>query len=192
MGAALGESLVTGVSITEINFENLSVNQRWQAEHVFNSAPWHAWKHCADLPASIAADVDNLHHAAIDVDYVPETLASKAHWIYEPDESLTYHRKLLRSNFCPGSRGYWTETNSTRSSGGCSWSHTNPYAYPVNTLDKPACMARILDWAAANHITGFGRWGTWEHMNSDIAVKNALALGQKVLQQASYLRLEVL
>ena len=184
MSAALEDSLVTGITITDIDIENLCVNGCWQAKHIFNSAPWHSWRDSAGLPSSIVADIDSLCHAGIDVDYVPETLESNAHWIYEADESISHHRKLLRSNFCPNSRGYWTETNSTRSPKDYSWRHSNLYAYPVNTLDKPACVQRILEWAASKNITGFGRWGTWEHMNSDIAVKNALALGKNVLQQS--------
>ena len=178
MGVALGDSLVLGAAITDIDLESLTVNNQWQAQHVFTSAPWHCWRSWTTLPAGISEDIDHLHQVGIDIDYISETCDSPAHWIYEPDESLSHHRKLLRSNFCPNSGGYWTETNSLRSAQQAGWRHRNPYAYPVNTIDKPRRIARILDWAGANRITGFGRWGTWEHMNSDIAVKNAIALGK--------------
>jgi UDP-galactopyranose mutase len=128
----------------------------------------------------VQEDINALRNVSIDIDYIPETLDSQAHWIYEPDEELPHHRKLLRSNFSPGARGYWTETNSKRSASAEGWRHTNPYAYPVNTIDKPARVSRILEWAKAQNITGFGRWGTWDHMNSDIAVKNAIALGTSI------------
>jgi protoporphyrinogen oxidase len=179
MGEALGDSLITGVSLSHIDIEALTVNHMWQAEHILNSAPWHCWKEIAELPTAVGEDIDQLFSASIDVDYVPETLLSPAHWIYEPDESVAYHRQLLRANFCPNSRGHWTEANSTRSTEGAYWRHTNPYAYPINTIGKPACIARILQWAATHKITGFGRWGTWEHMNSDIAVSHAIALGRR-------------
>jgi UDP-galactopyranose mutase len=64
-----------------------------------------------------------------------------------------------------------------RSTQAVGWRNSNPYAYPVNTIDKPERVARILEWAKTQGISGFGRWGTWDHMNSDIAVKNAIALG---------------
>ena len=179
MGEALGDSLITDVSIRHIDVKKLTVNHEWQAEHIFNSAPWQHWTNCTDIPATIADDIGQLCHVGIDVDYVPETLPSTAHWIYEPDESIAHHRQLLRSNFCNSSRGHWTESNSMRSPEGFFWRHTNPYAYPVNTIDKSARIARVLEWAAANRITGFGRWGTWEHMNSDIAVLNSIALGKE-------------
>ena len=40
-------------------------------------------------------------------------------------------------------------------------------------------MARILEWAKGKGIHGYGRWGTWEHMNLDIAVKQALELADE-------------
>ncbi len=180
MADALGDSIAYGISIESVDLGTITINESWRADHIFNSAPWHHWLRWTDIPESVASDIRELRNAGIDVDYVPETFDGQAHWIYEPAQSLAHHRKLLRSNFCPGSCGYWTETNSVRSVSTTGWRHTNPYAYPVNTIGKPERVARILEWAKANQVTGFGRWGTWEHMNSDIAVKSALALGRSV------------
>lgn len=181
MADALGDSILYDVNIDELDLDTLTVNQAWRSEHIFNSAPWHDWLQWADIPKSIADDIRELRNAPIDVDYIPETLDSDAHWIYEADESLTHHRKLLRANFCPGSRGYWTETNSTRNTPVTGWRHSNPYAYPINTIEKPMRVERILNWAGTKNITGFGRWGKWEHMNSDIAVKEAIELGHATI-----------
>lgn len=177
MAQALGDSIQLGVEIHSFDLRTRSINGMWQAEQVFNSVPWHAWLNWTSIPEQIESDIRALRNVGIDIDYVDDTLDDDAHWIYEPDEQLYHHRKLLRSNFCPGSRGYWTETNTERSQKTVGWRHRNPYAYPVNTIDKPQRIARIVDWAASHGITGFGRWGTWDHMNSDIAVKNAIALG---------------
>jgi protoporphyrinogen oxidase len=182
MGEALGDSLVREAAIQSIDLNNLSINGQWKANHIFNSAPWQEWKKWTEIPQSIADDIAELRNVSIDVDYVPETLSSTAHWIYEPDEELAHHRKLLRANFCPSSNGYWTESNTSRSSTLSSWRHTNTYAYPVNTIDKPQRIARVLEWAKSKNITGFGRWGTWEHMNSDIAVKKAMSLARTIAE----------
>lgn len=50
----------------------------------------------------------------------------------------------------------------------------------MNTLGKPEAVAEILKWAAANNVIGLGRWGEWEHMNSDVAVSKALELVQRI------------
>ncbi len=181
MGEALGDSLVRGVRLESIKLNPLEINGQWRAEHVFSSAPWSELIGLTDIPESIVNDIQQLQKVAIDIDYEPETLSTDAHWIYEPSESVTHHRKLIRSNFSIGSRGYWTETNSLRSHESRNWRHHNPFAYPVNTIYKPACISRILEWAKTCNITGVGRWGTWEHMNSDIAVLSSLNLAKDVL-----------
>ena len=187
MGEALGESLVTGVGITSVDLARLSVNKTWQADVIFNSVPWHHWRNWTGIPDVVSEDIAALRNVSIDVDYVPETFPDEAHWIYEPDESINHHRKLLRSNFSPGARGYWTETNARRSAAPTSWRHTNEYAYPVNTVGKPRQIARVLEWAKCHGVIGFGRWGTWEHMNSDIAVKNAIRLGLETVATGTVL-----
>lgn len=183
MGECLGESLETGVNITSLNLDQLSINDTWQGQVIFNSVPWHHWLKWTSVSPEISHDIEKLVNISIDVDYVPKNFESDAHWIYEPDESLAHHRKLLRSNFSPGSHGYWTESNSKRSGSGSLWRHTNEYAYPVNTINKPQQIARILDWARQHRVIGFGRWGTWEHMNSDIAVKQAIRLGIETVER---------
>lgn len=181
MAEALGDSIQYDLTIESYDIASHTINGIWQAEHVFSSVPWHAWLNWTDLPDDVQQDIKSLHNVSIDVDYLSETLPEDAHWIYEPDEQLHHHRKLLRSNFCPQARGYWTETNTTRSKIAAGWRHSNSYAYPVNTVDKPSQVNRILKWAGSNQITGFGRWGIWDHMNSDIAVKNAIELGNSVV-----------
>jgi hypothetical protein len=39
-------------------------------------------------------------------------------------------------------------------------------------------MAEILTWAKGHGVIGAGRWGTWEHMNSDVAVAEGIKLGK--------------
>jgi protoporphyrinogen oxidase len=193
MGEALGDQLHLGEALASVEPGTGVVNGRYQAERIVNSVPWTAWLQAGPLPADIRQAVAELVQIPIDVDYVAQTLPSNSHWTYDPDESKSYHRVLLRSNFCPGSRGYWTETNSARAvgdsssdgSGGPGFRHRNEYAYPVNTLGKPAVVARICAWAQANRILPLGRWGQWEHMNSDVAVSLAIAAAREAVVAAS-------
>ncbi|MEI6561177.1 MAG: FAD-dependent oxidoreductase [Verrucomicrobiota bacterium] len=184
MGEALGDRLLVNTPVKKIDIEKRLVNDQWQAEYIINSIPWTAWAKAAQgLPPEIVACMDKLCNVAIDVEYQEETLQTEAHWIYEPREELPHHRMLVRSNFCEGARGYWTEANAKRSQPTQGFRYHNEYAYPVNTLGKPGVVEQILGWAADRKILGLGRWGTWEHMNSDVAVATALEAGCNILQK---------
>lgn len=186
MGEALGDSLVANCPVESIDLEQRTVNGRWQARTIVNTVPWTLWPNFAEIPAPVLRDIEQLRSIAIDVDYHPETLDTDCHWIYEPDEAVDYHRLLIRSNFCTESRGYWSETNADRSEIKEGWRHHNPFAYPLNTLGKPEAVQRVLDWAAMRGVVGAGRWGKWEHMNSDVAVAEALQLTKNYCSTGSW------
>ena len=180
MGESLGDSLVINCPVKHIDLATHTVNERWRGETIISTIPWTLWAEYCDLPKEILNAIANLKNAPIDVDYHPETIDSPAHWIYEPEETLSYHRLLLRSNFVTNSRGYWTEANATRSPQFSGVRFHNEYAYPINTLGKPAAVEKILAWGRSNGIVGLGRWGRWEHMNSDVAVAEALQVANEL------------
>lgn len=181
MGEALGDALVTKTPVERIDLANRTINGQWQAATIINTIPWSMWTKFCAIPPEIKAEIAKLKNISIDVEYHRETLNTPAHWIYDPDESVAPHRLLLRSNFCPGSRGFWSETNSSRSSTVAGWRHHNEFAYPVNTRGKPEAVQKISAWANSQRIVSAGRWGKWEHMNSDVAVAEALALADALL-----------
>lgn len=174
MGEALGECLVTNCPVESIDLSTRTVNGHWCADTIISTIPWILWRNFCQIPEEIQEQINKLRNISIDIDYVQESLDNPSHWIYEPDEAIAHHRLLLRSNFCTGSRGYWTEANAVRSQLTEGWRHHNEFAYPVNTLGKPKAVEQILQWAASHGVVGAGRWGKWEHMNSDIAVAEAL------------------
>jgi protoporphyrinogen oxidase len=174
MGDALGDSLVINCPIQSIDLATRTVNGHWQAETIISTIPWTLWSGFCDIPSEVSKAIEQLSVVAIDVEYVPDTMSNPSHWIYEPDEAIPHHRYLLRSNFCTNARGYWTETNALRSRPTTGFRHHNEFAYPVNTLGKPEAVAHVLAWAAGHGVLGIGRWGKWEHMNSDIAVAEAM------------------
>jgi protoporphyrinogen oxidase len=179
MGEALGDSLVTNCAVEDVDLTSHTVNGRWRGQTIISSIPWTYWPGYCGLPKEILMAIASLKSASINVDYHPRTLMSPAHWIYEPDESISYHRQLLRSNFIPGARGHWTETNATRSSSTNGVRFHNEFAYPINTLGKREAVKKILAWGRSNGVFGLGRWGRWEHMNSDVAVEEALRLASE-------------
>lgn len=180
MGDALGDSLITSCPVEHIDLKTRTVNGRWQAETIISTIPWSMWPRYCELPESVDLAISCMKNASIDVDYHPDTLNNPSHWIYEPDENISYHRLLLRSNFVDGARGYWSETNTTRSQGTSGIRFRNEFAYPINTQGKPQAVDHVLAWARSHGIIGMGRWGRWEHMNSDIAVAEALQMAEEL------------
>ena len=174
MGCALGDSLILDTKVNSIEINDKVVNGRWKADTIISTIPWNFWLSVSDLPLKVVSAINNLKKVSIDVDYFPKTFESMAHWIYEPNEKISYHRQLLRSNFCLGSPGYWTETNSKRRCSNSRHRFINDYAYPVNTIDKVKSVEIIDKWSRSRNIYGIGRWGKWEHMNSDVCVEESL------------------
>ncbi len=183
MGVALGDRFVPNCPVTQIDIETRTVNGQFQGENIVSTIPWTLWPNMAKLPSEVIAEIGKLVNIPIDVDYDPTLQKTPAHWVYDPDEALTHHRRLVRSNFCPGSRGYWTETNASRSGPVKHFRHHNEFAYPVNTLGKPEAVEAIGRWALGKNIHPLGRWGTWEHMNSDVATSLGIEAARKILAQ---------
>ena len=116
--------------------------------------------------------------------YHEENLDTEAQWIYYPDPKLDYHRILVRHNFCPDSKGYWTETNLVRyKEDKTKKAFVNEYAYPLNTIDKPVAIKNILDFMEKRDIIGLGRWGEWQHYNSDVVVELGMKLADRLLEK---------
>lgn len=57
----------------------------------------------------------------------------------------------------------------------------NEYAYPLNTVDKPDIMRRLMTWAKQHGVIGLGRWGEHQHFNSDVTVERALKLAETLV-----------
>lgn len=181
MGENLGASLKCGCRVRGIDFDHRKViteEGSISAERIFVTIPWTSLSSLEGMPQMLRDSIGKLKYSAVETRYFAQDLDTSAHWIYYPDPALAYHRILVRHNFCTGSRGYWTETNSERTvlfpenSGG--FRYMNEYAYPLNTREKPAVMSALLSWAARHGVIGVGRWGEWQHYNSDVTVEKAM------------------
>lgn len=151
----------------------------YQADKIITTIPWLEFDEITGMPDDIRESIHELKFSSIQTEYYPENLDTPCQWIYYPDPSLSYHRILVRHNFCPNSRGYWTETNSERiemEEPNDHFKYMNQYAYPLNTIKKPAIMKRLLSWSKEHDVIGLGRWGEHQHYNSDVTVDLALKL----------------
>lgn len=183
MADAVKENMIYETNIEEIDFENNVVKDQngisYAAENIITTIPWKTFKTVLGMPENLKGTIVELKHSSIQVEYFSNNLDTEAHWIYYPDLKLPYHRILVRKNFCPESRGYWTETNKERVQGDANkaqFSYMNEYAYPLNTLRKPMIMQHLLSWAQKRKVYGLGRWGEHEHYNSDVTVGRAIKL----------------
>jgi protoporphyrinogen oxidase len=181
----LSSKLRLNTPVTSLDFERRLVNDSYQADVIINTIPWTEMEDYSTIPNSVRSSIRRLKYASMDVTYHPENQDTPAHWTYFPDMSIPYHRILYRHNIMPaGARGYWTETNTKRLIAVQITSRPdnfhNQYAYPLCTLDKSEAIRRILDWAVTRGVIGLGRWGEWGHINSDVAIQNALDLAQRL------------
>ncbi len=183
LAEAIRDNIEYGKAAKEIDFNTKTVTtadgSRYQADVIFTSIPWMEFERIVGMPDDIRDSVKQLKYSSIQTEYFPERLDTPCHWIYFPDPKLSYHRILVRHNFCPNSRGYWTETNSERidmEAPNDHFKYMNQYAYPLNTIGKPQIMKRLLDWSRERNVIGIGRWGEHQHYNSDLTVERALEL----------------
>lgn len=179
MADALGDRIIYNESITSIDYDNRVVNGKYRADKLIVTIPWKSVTEHRGLPSGLKQGIDSLRYSSIVTEYCDDNLDTKAHWIYYPDPSLMYHRILVRHNFCPGSKGYWTETNLTRydkdtAEGNGKIFFVNEHAYPLNTRGKQETMKELLEFASTRGIYGLGRWGQWQHFNSDVVMKLAM------------------
>lgn len=182
MADALGSHILYRQRVKKINFENLSVKtstgDNYSADQIITTIPWGEFEDILGMPKKLKNIIADLKHTSIAVQYYSKQLNTRAHWIYYPDENLTYHRILVRHNFSQGS-GYWTETNIERLPEGINREEEcfiNNYAYPLNTIGKNEKMKKFLAWCSENGVYGLGRWGEHQHYNSDITVEKAIQL----------------
>lgn len=176
-----------GKSVKGIDFVNKKVKtldgDEYQAEMIITTIPWLEFTHISGMPEEIKNSIKKLKFSSIQTEYFSENLDTPCQWIYYPNLELSYHRILVRHNFCPNSRGYWTETNSERinmEEPNDNFKYMNQYAYPLNTIDKPIVMKKLLAWCKEQGVIGLGRWGEHQHYNSDVAVNLAMDLADQL------------
>ena len=180
MQESLGDKIKTGVTVSELNAENRTVNNEFKADCIINTAPWPEFNSITGIDPGITEKISSLKYSSIVTEYFSENQDTAAQWIYHPDPDKSYHRILVRHNFCGNSKGYWTETNLTRYTESRRPHFINKYAYPLNTIGKNETVSEILSAMKARNILGLGRWGEWQHFNSDVVVERAIHLADSL------------
>jgi len=159
---------------------------KYKADVIVTTIPWMEFDEMAGMPTELCESVKKLKYSSIQTEYHAENLDTDAHWIYYPASELSYHRILVRHNFCPNSKGYWTETNGRRvnvKDENDNFRFMNQYAYPLNTKDKPGIVKKLLAWSKEQNVYGLGRWGEHQHYNSDVTVDRALRMADGFVER---------
>lgn len=183
MADRLGDKIIYNEPAKKLDLDKKCVNDKYEADIIINTSPWDAFEEITGLPDNLKENIKELKHSSVVIDYVPENMDNEAQWIYYPDPELDYHRILVRHNFCPNSKGYWTETNLTRFNKEKAKEGNYfimDYAYPLNTIGKPEKMKELLEFTESKGVIGLGRWGEWQHYNSDVVVNLALECADRI------------
>lgn len=190
MADTVKDNIEYNKSVCGIDFDTKTVStsdsEKYQAQTIITTIPWMEFDEISGMPEEIKESISELKFNSIQTEYHEEDMDTPCHWIYYPDPKLSYHRVLVRHNFCPNSSGYWTETNSERvdmEEPNNSFKYMNQYAYPLNTIKKPEIMKRLLVWSREQGVIGLGRWGEHQHYNSDVTVDLAIDLAELVCEE---------
>ena len=173
-------------SVHAIDFDTNTVTTKegetYSADVIISTIPWMEFAKITGMPQELKEKIGHLKYSSVQTAYFPDNLDTEAQWVYYPDPELSYHRILVRHNFCNGSKGYWTECNSTRvdETTESTFQYMNQYAYPHNTIGKPEIMKELLEWAKTRRVYGLGRWGEHQHYNSDLVVELALKMAEEL------------
>jgi protoporphyrinogen oxidase len=179
---SLKENIRYNYPVEKLDIEKTTVNDEFTGEIIINTAPWMEFSRY--LPEHIETLVNKLQYASVDLDYFPEHPGTDAHWTYLADAVIPYHRRYNQENVAAGSKGYWVETNAKRRQGnGSPYGHfENKYSYPLHLLDKPKVIGEVLAVMKTHNIIGLGRWGEWDHYNSDVVMEKAMKLAETLLK----------
>lgn len=188
MAKAIDGNIEYNKSVKKIDFNTTTVTTQdgteYKGDVIITTIPWMEFSEIIGMPEDIKESIKELKFSSIQTEYHSENLDTEAQWIYYPNPKLSYHRILVRHNFCPGSKGYWTETNSERidmEEPNDNFKYMNEYAYPLNTIKKPEIIKKLLKWSKTKNVYGLGRWGEHEHYNSDLTVALAMDLAEKFI-----------
>ena len=187
MSDALGHHLFLNSVVSGIDFNTKTIRTKdgrsISADIIISTIPWCEYEEIKGMPEDIKESIKELKHSSIQTEYFSKKMGTSAHWVYYPNPLLSYHRILVRHNFCPNSRGFWTETNADRideNADNSQFKYLNKYAYPLNTINKPGIMSKLLRWSKERGVYGLGRWGEHSHYNSDVTVGLALELAKQL------------
>lgn len=185
LAAPVADLIQTHTPATSIekNGDTLLVNGTLRAKRVINTVPWHGLIESPLFNEPVRQAIRQLRNNQLVVSLHQNPYDTDAHWLYQPDEKLRHHRSFFINNFAPHSapNGFYRETNQKRwQSTDELYSELNPCAYPIPTIGSADAIQTVLDHCTPFGVHGLGRWGQWQYFNSDVCIREAMQLVQRL------------
>jgi protoporphyrinogen oxidase len=171
------------------------VDENFTAKNIINTAPWESLSEPMNLSMDFTSEffvrhLPNLKYTSLAVTYKKREYKTDVHWVYIPDLNIDQHRIFYVNNYADGNPDKYTMTERRveNNRGELEKFNTqfpdlvcvNEYAYPIPLKGKNEAMKEILDHYSKRNFYGLGRWGTWQHHNSDVCIFEAMELLNKL------------
>lgn len=166
------------------------INKEFHAKNIINTAPWDSLSHHFNVVNFFKDRMCMLKATSLDVTYKKREYKTDVHWTYIPDLNIDHHRIFYVNNYAVNNKDSYlmTERNNLRGfsfdpgyiTENSTYSFFNKYAYPIPLIGKKIAMMNILDHYNKKNFYGLGRWGTWQHHNSDVCILEAMELLNKL------------
>jgi protoporphyrinogen oxidase len=181
--------LKTKITELEWNGQYWLINNSIKAKKIINTIPWPLVFKANGEPSSLSESIKKLQSNSLVVSLYESDYSHNYHWQYIPDEGVNHHREFYVHNFAPHSKPntLYTETNKKRWQAGTKlgkakplYEHVNEFAYPIPVLGHAKAAAEVISYYHNMHMYGLGRWGQWQYFNSDVCIKQAIDLVEKL------------
>lgn len=161
------------------------VNDEYQTEVVVNTLPWSVVHRLTVDPPAVEREVSRLQTSSLVISLHEEAYDHDCHWTYVADPNEAHHREFFIRNFAPHSApgGIFRETNAKRftRNGDALAVHFNQHAYPVPLRGHTEAARRVWQSYSDLGVIGVGRWGQHRYHNSDVCIREAMRMTQKIL-----------
>ncbi len=170
---------------SELRIEDgkLKIN-KYIAGKIINTVPWTALSNLLDINDLLI----NIKNTSLVVTYECYHNTEGYQWLYTPDLNLAHHRQFNVNSYAQNNKTktLMKECNLERFTSERKFVKTylNRFAYPVPLKGKNEQMKNLLGKCETMNIYGLGRWGTWEHHNSDVCIFNAMELFNRLEEKS--------
>jgi protoporphyrinogen oxidase len=173
-----------------------NIDNKYYSKNIINTAPWHSLS--IQMPGIFTDNryffdryfnvlLPNMKATNLNVTYKKGQYKTDVHWTYVPDLDIDHHRIFYVNNYAINNPDSYRMTETHISSrlpngyhdyGQTGGYHTffNKEAYPIPLKGKNEAMKEILSFYSDKNFYGLGRWGTWQHHNSDVCIFEAMEL----------------